>query len=203
MLSGPREPGGRSGAALRPRVGVVGLMSFLALIAAACGGNGSSTSASSGGSGQAHSLQSKAREYGAEATASQARPIEAAFHAYLGAVAAGEWGKACSHLTATAQRRKANNAKFLGANSASCAANLQATTETLTSSQRASLAKAEASAVRVQGEDAYVLYKAAGAEAAMLARREAGAWKLGGSLPNFTTSKHSTNNDHSKGGEGK
>lgn len=142
------------------------------------------------------------RHFGHEASASQAEPIEAAFHAYLGAFAAGEWSKACSHLTATAQRRKANNAKLLGAKSSSCAANLQASAEVLTSYQRASLAKAEASSVRVQDDSAYVLYEAGGAEAAILARREAGEWKVGGSLPSFPTSNQSMTH-HSDGGESK
>jgi len=169
----------------------------------ACGGGSGGSTASTTSTSSTSPPGDAAYHLGHEATASQAKPVEAAFHAYMGALAAGEWGKACSYLTMTAQRRKANSARLLGAKSASCPAGLEATTETLLSSQRVALAGAETSAVRIDGDSAVVLYDAGSTEAAMPARREGGKWKVGGSLPSFPSSRQSATKHRSHEGDSK
>ena len=111
------------------------LLAALPLALSACGGGGNSTSTQARPNSSVRSARSMSDRFGAEATASEAQPIEVAFHAYLAALAAGEWNRACSHLTAGARHRKASVAELIHAKTQSCVGNVQANTAALSSNR--------------------------------------------------------------------
>ena len=107
------------------RFGALALLAAAPLALSACGG--SSTSATQGASTQGSgSSRRPIARYGSEATASQAQPVEAATHAYLAVLAAGELSNACSHLAARARSRATRFAAATGVKRHSCAGVLAA-----------------------------------------------------------------------------
>jgi len=155
-----RRTGGHARVALRPLA--LSPLAVLLLTLSACGSSNSTRPS-------AHS--SPAEDFGSEASASQAQPIEAAFHGYLLALAEARWSRACSYLTAPARNRKAHAGAGLTGRSRGCRGGLRVSTKNL---NHDALAKASASSVRIEGERAYAFSE----DGTMRLRREGGEWKV-------------------------
>ena len=161
---------------------LLALGAFAALALSACGG-GSSTTAGTSKSGNATANAGKLHRaitrFGHQATAAQARPAETALLGYLSARAASEWSRACSYLTQPIRHLLGKiAARPKQVQGEGCAGYLQTAAAKLSSAQRADLAKADVTSVRIEASRGYVLYKSAGARQATALRREAGRWKL-------------------------
>lgn len=186
---------------LQPAVALATL-ALSALALSACGSSSGSTSDGTTGSSSTSSSTSgrhrastalaearrrtarKIRYYGHEATASQAQQAEVVLHDYLDARAASRWGKACSYLAKGVHRlygQIASSSKQIQGQG--CAGFVDSATNKLSPAQRTALAKSEVDSVRLEGERGYVLYsEAGGAEYATVVKREAGEWKIVGSV---------------------
>jgi len=150
----------------------------LAALAVGCGADDSTTT-----SAPRQSAQDRVREFGLEATSSQAKQAEATLKGYMGARVAGEWKKACGYLAKPIRRlfgrigskaREANEVKNKG-----CAGFVEQSTRKLPASERASLAKVDVTSVRVEDDQGFILYKdSGGTEFSMSLRLEGGTWKL-------------------------
>jgi hypothetical protein len=159
---------------------------LLVLGISACGGSNPAT-----GTTASRAVAVKAREaaaavirkFGSKATPSQARQAEAVVHAYLGARASSEWGKACSYLTPERRSEFSRVAHSKQIKGNGCADLLALVTKELSSTARAGLGKAEVTSVRVGKGRGYVIYTDAGAEYATPMRLEGGEWKVAGIQP--------------------
>jgi hypothetical protein len=157
----------------------------LAAVAAGCGGGDDSTT-TAGTPGQ--SAADRVREFGLEATSSQAKQAEAALDGYMNARVAGEWNKACSYLAKPIRKlfdRIGKKSKASGQGSQvtgkGCAGFVEESTRKLTPSERADLAKIDVTSVRVEDDRGYIIYKETGGdEASMSLSQEGGEWKLMG-----------------------
>lgn len=118
--------------------------------------------------------------FGHPASAGDRASVLAAFHAYLSAIAAGDWTAACGELsTAVKNRLQALLARAGGA-AGRCASALGALLGRAPSSARRSLAQIDVIAVRTDGDHALVLYRSATLSHATIAMlREAGHWTAG------------------------
>jgi hypothetical protein len=186
---------------------------LLAFGLSACGGSSSTT-----GSGAATvatttaattAVAVKAREaatvvirkFGSEASSAQAQQAEAVLHAYLGARAVSEWGRACSYLTVAKRDELGRIAEAsVQAKGEGCAGVLAVLAKEVPSSERADLGKAEVVALRVGKGRSYAIYMAAGAEYATPMRFEGGSWRVVGAEPRplMTVAKISTRTNYSQ-----
>jgi hypothetical protein len=160
---------------------VLAAFGVLALLGSGCGGGGERSSTTAPGSAAAaQAAQDRIRQFGLEATGSQAKQAEATLHGYMDARVAGEWKEACTYLAKPIRRlfdRLGSKSKQV--NGKGCAGFVETSTRKLTPSERAGLAKVDVTSVRVEGEQGYILYRdPSGAEYSMSLRREAGTWKL-------------------------
>lgn len=153
----------------------------VAVIVAGCGGDDGSTATEGSGSSP-QSRQDEIREFGSEASSPEAQQAEVALKGYLDARAVGEWKKACSYLARNVRRGLGQlAAKSKQVQGKDCAGLIEASTKSLSSSERADLGQVDVNAVRVEGEQGFVLYKdAADAEYAMPMKSERGQWKVAG-----------------------
>ena len=104
----------------------------------------------------------------------------AAFHAYLSAIAAGDWTAACEELSTTVKHQLQALLARAGGGAGSCAPALGALLGRTPSSARRSLAQADVIAVRTDGDHAFVLYRSpALSHASISMLREAGRWTAG------------------------
>jgi len=168
-------------------VTVAALFTFAAL-AAGCGGGDESTTTATAPS---QSREDRVREFGLEATSSQAKQAEAAVLGYMDARVAGEWKKACTYIAKSVRDlfdrigKKARESKESGngsqAASKGCAGFVEEATRKLTPAERDNLAKIDVTSVRVEDDGGFILYKVPGGdEFSMSLKREGGEWKLVG-----------------------
>lgn len=149
--------------------------------AGAKGGGGASIErpAGSGGEGAPPTALKEAREFGSEASDSEAEEVEAALTGYLEAQAGGEWSQACSYLAKELRRLEARLAHSVRGGGEGCPGFVAATTERLSPSERSGLADVDVQSVRIEGKSGYILYiDGSGAETAKPILDEAGRWKL-------------------------
>jgi hypothetical protein len=156
---------------------------LLAFCLSACGGDTSTQTTSP--PGHFEGGEERIEGFGTEASGETRAEVLAAFHGYLGAVAARDFSKACGYLAATV---KESLQSLLRGRSkpGDCA---QMLPELLASSAPAlsrEQEEGEVKKVRVEGDRGFVVYHAPGAELYQLTMsREGGAWKaefLGGSV---------------------
>jgi len=163
-----------------PALGIL----LAALFLAGCGGGGSSSSqgsseqATAQGASTEQGAEASIEGFGEEAEGSGREEVLAAFHGYLGAIAAGDEQEACSYLgaqvTETLSQLAAKAKKHL-----SCPQLLEA----LLSPDADRIARAQAEGqvakVRIEGDTAFVVFHAPGARLFQmnLAREEEG-WRI-------------------------
>jgi hypothetical protein len=141
--------------------------------------SGEAASTTAGGHGTPPAVLEEAREFGSEASGSEAEEAEAALLGYLEAQAGGEWSKACSYLTKELRSLEAKIARSGQGGGEGCPGFVAATTERLSPSERSSLAEVDIQSVRIEGRRGYVVYTdSAGTEIAKPVQVEAGEWKL-------------------------
>ncbi|HEU4907023.1 MAG TPA: hypothetical protein VFT19_13040 [Solirubrobacterales bacterium] len=161
------------------------VLALVSLALSACGGGSSSTESSgstSNGDGVAAGspvakLHRAIRQFGSEASGAKAPQAEAALTGYFGALAAADWGKACSYLTKPVRTLRAR-AAARQMKGESCTAGLRVAAKRLSRSERDALAEADISSVRIEGDRGFVIYRDRDAERAMPLRAEGGSWKL-------------------------
>jgi len=154
------------------------IVAALSSLLAACGGGGDhdeqaptqSTPASAPPSGE-----KSVEGFGEEATAEDREAILSAEHAYLEAIAVKRYREACTHL---GERMQASLSQLVGKRDVDCASILPG----LLSPSAASTARAQANGkitkVRVEGDEAFVIFRAPGARRYVLTMvREGSDWK--------------------------
>jgi hypothetical protein len=175
---------------------------LLALGLASCGSDGDSGSTAGsqpqggdgtaavdpqpGGEGAAAEFRVKGgdnsiQEFGAEASGSELDEAAAALNGFLDARVAGEWSKACSHLTkataASFQQLAFGSEELAGKG---CGPVLQALSEGVPKATLEEAAEAEAGALRIDGDRSFLLYHGAGGtDYAIPMGREDDDWKVG------------------------
>lgn len=115
--------------------------------------------------------------FGTEASGSQRAAILASFKRYLGALAERDYGTACSHLSATLQ---GSLKQFAPSNlrSRGCPAILPKLLAPTAAPIARQHANGEVTKVRVEGDQAFVVFRAPGAELYQLTMvRQGGRWK--------------------------
>jgi hypothetical protein len=131
----------------------------------------------SGSSGAGESV----RTFGHEASAADAAAITTALRDYLAARAGGDSARACSLIAARiAQGLERFAAAVPNVQERSCAGMLARLSGQLPAQERAQFSPPRITAVRVEGEHAFVIYRGAhDASLAMPMVRASGAWKVG------------------------
>lgn len=132
------------------------------------------------------------QEYGQEASEPELQEAAESLHGFLDARAERNWAAACGYLSKDVvdsfehiaeMARKATEAKQLPAGTIKgkgCAAALDALSSRLPTSNLHEAAIANVGALRVKGDQAFLIYRGAqGVVAAIQVIREAGAWKVG------------------------
>lgn len=118
-------------------------------------------------------------DYGEEASAAERRAAGTALAAYLGALAKGQWPKACPHVASSMRRsleRLASTAKQL--KGAGCAGDLNALVARI-SSVRADPFSGALAAFRVKGTQAFALFRGPDRQKYyMPMASEGGAWRV-------------------------
>jgi hypothetical protein len=163
-----------------PAIAVAALLVLSAFSIAGCGGGGAgiSTSTSTASGRHAESGGEKSIEgFGAEAEGSSRVALQAAFHAYLGAIAARRYPSVCSRLS-RAVKHSLSQLPAGRSTHPRCASILPG----LLSPSAAAIARQEATGritkVRVQGGRAFIVFHAPGARLYQLPMlREGGRWK--------------------------
>lgn len=141
-------------------------------------GSGGHPQAESGARGHSEAGGEKSIEdYGSEASGSDREALLAAFHGYLGALAARDYPAACSHLAASVQRSLEQLVtKQLKARG--CPAILPKLLAPTAFAIAREQANGRVTKLRVRGSRAFVVYHAPGAKLYMLTMtREAGGWR--------------------------
>jgi hypothetical protein len=104
----------------------------------------------------------------------------AAFHAYLAAIAAGDWTAACEELSTPVKHQLQALPAQAGGGTSRCAPALGALLGRVPSSARRMLAQADVISVRTDGDRAFVLYRSPSLSHASISMlREAGRWTAG------------------------
>jgi hypothetical protein len=121
------------------------------------------------------------QEYGEESDESELEEAATALHDYLVARAEEEWGTACANLAQNVKdqlRSLASRSEKLKGKG--CAETLAALTPRLPASVRRETTVVEAGSLRVEGEQAFLIYSGAKGETyTVLMVAEDGAWKVG------------------------
>lgn len=142
-------------------------------------GSGIGSNSANPGEGSAPTVLRKAKEFGSEATGSEAEEAEAVLLAYLEAQAGGDWSTACSFLTEELRKLYARLAGNAPGGPEGCPGFVETTTERLSPSERSSLTAIDIHSVRIEGDSGYIVYTGgSGTETAKPVRQEASEWKL-------------------------
>jgi hypothetical protein len=139
---------------------------------------------SGGGSAQfiTPGADNSVQEYGSEADAAEFEEIAAAFHNFLDARAEEKWAAACSYLAPSTarhyERLVASSGRVKGK---SCAGILPIVMSRIPVAElREEAAQADVGAVRVKGQQAFVIYTGPGGSvAADSILKEHGVWRVG------------------------
>jgi hypothetical protein len=122
------------------------------------------------------------QEFGAEASASEFDEAAAALHNFLDARAAGDWEAACSYLSSqVVESFKSFAAQAKRFEDEDCAGLLEAlTSPSAKPTFEAEAKRADVGSLRIEGERAFILYRALGDTVmAMPMTVEGGDWKVG------------------------
>jgi hypothetical protein len=144
-------------------------------------GDGGSTTAddSNGGDGTPPAVLKEAKDFGSEASGSEADEAEAALIGYLEARAGGEWSRACSYLAKELRKLDARFARSVAGGADGCPGFVATTTERLSPGERSGLAEVDIQSVRLEGRHGYIVYiSSSGTEIAKPILEEGGRWKL-------------------------
>lgn len=167
---------------------ITGLLGFFALVTAGCGSDESQPSESSSPPSErpakeqtpSHHYEGGEKSierFGAEAQGSSRGKILATFHNYLNAIAAEDFGEACTYLTKMVRQSMTQLAGQ--GRQASCSqllSKLLAPSAPAISRQQVA---GEIKKVRVEGDQAFVVFHAPGAKLfQMTLSREGGRWKV-------------------------
>jgi hypothetical protein len=139
------------------------------------GGRGGSKSAAteSGGTEEHHDSGGKAaqfekkggdnsiQQFGGEAAGSELQQAAATLHGYLDARAAGEWAKACSYIARGVTRSLSQLASAPGGKGGSCPKILAGLSAGIPAAVRRETAQADVGALRVEGDNAFLLFRGA------------------------------------------
>jgi hypothetical protein len=118
--------------------------------------------------------------FGHRASAGDSASVLAAFHAYLSAIAAGDWTGACEELSTPVKNQLHAVLARTGGAAGRCAPALGALLGHVSSSARRTLAQVDVIAVRTDGDHAFVLYRSkALSHASISMLRESGRWTAG------------------------
>ena len=133
--------------------------------------------------GQAGSEQSDAdagniTTFGEEASAEDRDAAGTAVQEFLRARADGDWGKACSLMSASTQDTLAGFGG-VAAESQPCAKLIERVASQFPAKLLAAGEQTEVTGVRIDGDRGFVLYRDAGGESAFAIAREGTAWKVG------------------------
>jgi hypothetical protein len=157
-----------------------------AALLAGCGGGSSSTStgavsaespAGEGGSEKHKGGEASIEEFGEEARGSDREQILSVFENFLNAVADEDYAAACTHLSALTRRSLEQfGEKAMGGKG--CAATLPAILAPTAGPIAGEQANGRVTKVRVEGDRAFVVFKAPGAKLYQLTMvKEDGAWR--------------------------
>lgn len=129
-----------------------------------------------GDAAQGRGGEASIEDFGSEAGGSERGRILAAFDGYLDAIAGRDYGAACAELSAAV---KESLAQFVGgAKASACASTLPKLLAPSASQAAREQAGGEVTKVRVEGDRAFVVFKAPGAELYQLTMvEEDGEWK--------------------------
>lgn len=161
---------------LKPLTTAVALALMIGLVA--CGGEATSSSTNTAPTTPPSGGEAGIEEFGSEAGGSDKEAILGVFTGYLSAIADKDYGTACSHLSTTVQ----SSLQQLAAKGSRAAAGCSMILPTLLAPSAARVAREQADGrvtrARVQGDRAFVVFKAPGAKLYQLTMvREDGEWK--------------------------
>lgn len=123
------------------------------------------------------------QEFGEETTGSEFDEVATVVHGYLDARAAADWAAACSYVSKrVAEGLEQLGARAKGLKSSSCAVVMGKLTNPAAMGElRTEAEKADIGSVRVEGDQAFVIYRGLGGTVyAFPLTREGDAWKVGG-----------------------
>lgn len=153
------------------------------LLTAGCGGDGDGETTQGGtrserrGGEGSRGGEKSIEEFGAEAGESEREAILAVFEGYLTAVAEDDAATACSHLSATVHE-SLKQLVARGEKNVKCAQVLPALLAPTAATIAREQADGEVTRVRVEGDRAFVVFRAPGAKLYMLGLvEEGGEWK--------------------------
>ena len=146
-----------------------------AVLAGCGGGGGGSTTATSG------NVDSVTQSFGSEAPKAQLTQASATAEAYLGAVAAGQWDKACSSLASPLRSKFTSlGDKSPASKGKGCAGGIETLLSKAPKENLQSAVLAHALSLRAQGELGFLIFRNdAGKLYRLPMRREGGKWKVG------------------------
>ena len=153
---------------------ILGGCILAAVIGAGCGGSGSTATTEA----TTHGGEERIEQFGREAAGAERAAILGSFHGYLSGLASKNYGAACAALAREVQRSLEGLASPR-LRSAGCSAILPR----LLAAGAGSIARAQLMGavrkVRLEGDRAFVVFHAPGAELYMLPMtREGGGWKV-------------------------
>jgi hypothetical protein len=139
---------------------------------------------SGGGSAQFHVKggDNSVQDYGEEAGETELRRAAEATHSFLVATVRGEWGRACSLLSADEQKSLEQfTAQSRQLQGSGCVGALAALTPHVSNSPAREITEVDAASLRREGEQAFLIYVGGPEETvyAMPLRLEGGVWKPG------------------------
>lgn len=162
-----------------------GTLLALLLLAGGCGGEGdreteatrATTSAAPSGEAQYEGGEQSIEEFGKEASGDNRRDLLVAFRAYFNAVATEDYAAACSLLSARVHEALAQAVRH-DARPIACATSLAAALSPSATSIARQQGKGRVAKVRIDGDRAFVVFHAPGADSYQLSlNREGNAWK--------------------------
>lgn len=158
---------------LAPLLAVALLSGALAL--AGCGGGGGGSTAST-----AANVDSVIQSFGSEAPKAQLTQASATANAYLGAVAAGQWDKACSSLASLIQKKFAQlGNKSPVSKGKGCGGGLETLLSHAPKGAFSNATPIHAVTLRVRTPVAFLVYhNGAGDLYRLVMKREGGDWKV-------------------------
>lgn len=158
------------------------LLVAVMLAVAGCGGNDTTVSApgestASTAAGQEQGGEKSIEGYGSEAAGTDRGAILAAFKGYLNAVVEGDVAAACSHL-ATRVQESLEQLVAKGRKGIGCEEILPKLLAPTAAAVARQQAQGKVTRIRVEGDQAFVVFKAPGAKRYMMGFvREGGEWK--------------------------
>jgi hypothetical protein len=101
------------------------------------------------------------QQFGSEAAGSELQLAAAALHGYLDARAAGEWARACSYMGRGVTRSLSQLASAQGGKGGSCPKIIAGLSSAIPPAVRRETARADVGALRVEGDNAFLLFRGA------------------------------------------